>query len=109
MHLWVVWNERNNILWNGGAFKPLIMSAWAIHHLEEYHKFHPLNIKLKKRRVSKWSCPPWGRLKINVDGVFTFDKGHSGIGVVVQNDEGVCIAALARHFPHAISAQHMEE
>ena len=56
----------------------------------------------------KWKFPPTGRLKVNVDGSFHANTGRGGLGVVVRNDRGICIAALAKFIPHAKSALHME-
>lgn len=39
---------------------------------------------------------------------FNMALGQGGIGVVVRNNAGQCVAALARHFPYASSALHME-
>lgn len=31
--LWVIWKERNNILWNGGDFNTFFMATWTTNHL----------------------------------------------------------------------------
>ena len=64
--------------------------------------------KNKQRAPTYWKVPPSGRLKINIDGAFKAESGQGGIGVVVRNENGECIAALARHFPFSGSALHME-
>ncbi|KAL6178236.1 hypothetical protein ACLB2K_049755 [Fragaria x ananassa] len=56
----------------------------------------------------KWECPPSGRLKINIDGSFIDSNRCGGVGVVVRNDMGLGIAAVARPFKHAHSALNME-
>ncbi|PRQ17747.1 putative ribonuclease H-like domain-containing protein [Rosa chinensis] len=52
--------------------------------------------------------PPIGRLKINVDGSFRSESADGGIGVVVRNEFGTCIASMAHYFPHVLSTTHME-
>lgn len=77
-----------------------------LHHLEEYEKLHPHKVKIGCRPVSHWTNPPSGRLKINFDGAFCSDKGKGGLGVVVRNEDGKCIAALQGSLPFVSSALH---
>ncbi|XP_062029869.1 uncharacterized protein LOC133745764 isoform X2 [Rosa rugosa] len=81
---------------------------WCVNQLEEYQKYHPKACKKKNRPMTKWQNPPNGRLKINIDGAFRVDSGNGGISVVVRNDAGMNIAAMARPFVHAHSALNME-
>lgn len=52
MSLWVIWCERNNLVWNNGGFFPLFMATWVSRYLEETFKFHPFKVKNKRRPVS---------------------------------------------------------
>lgn len=108
--LWTIWKERDNILWNQGTFNPLFMATWATNHLAEYKKLHPLKLVNKKRVLTHWKSPPSGRLKVNVDGHFRINEALGGSGVVVRDEHGHCVAALARQLPYATSALyvHME-
>ncbi|XP_062005922.1 uncharacterized protein LOC133723110 [Rosa rugosa] len=47
-------------------------------------------------------------MRINVDGSYRPDFGDGGIGVVIQDEHGMCQAAMARYFPHVLSVFHME-
>lgn len=76
--------------------------------LEEYHSFHPSRTRNKRRPVRQWECPPSGRRKINIDGAYCSASGQRGVGVVVIDEDGRCIAAFARHLCHASSAPIME-
>ncbi|KAL6228112.1 hypothetical protein ACLB2K_002066 [Fragaria x ananassa] len=106
--LWALWTERNNILWKGRSCDPFNMSIWALQFLEDYKKVHnKLKVKMKRAKA-RWSCPPSGRLKLNVDGAFLEDRRVGGIGVVARDEHGVCLVALSRHMPYAQSAMHME-
>ncbi|KAL6210288.1 hypothetical protein ACLB2K_015521 [Fragaria x ananassa] len=106
--LWALWTERNNILWKGRSCDPFNMSIWALQFLEDYKKVHnKLKVKMKRAKA-RWSCPPSGRLKLNVDGAFLEDRRVGGIGVVARDEPGVCLVALSRHMPYAQSAMHME-
>lgn len=65
-------------------------------------------VKNAKRPLSHWKFPPSGRLKINVDGAFRPKQQQGGIGAVVRNESGQCLAAFARPIPFASSALHVE-
>ncbi|KAM5552963.1 hypothetical protein ABKV19_025282 [Rosa sericea] len=49
-----------------------------------------------------------GRLKLNTDGAFLSDTGQGGVGAVIRNEDGLCLAAIARPFSHVRSAFQME-
>ncbi|KAL6211269.1 hypothetical protein ACLB2K_016496 [Fragaria x ananassa] len=77
-------DSRNDVLWNGSLYDLGRMQRKVEDLLLEYQKFHGNKKKKGKRKVTKWVCPPQGRLKINVDGA----SQHGGIGVVVRNEHG---------------------
>ncbi|KAL6180423.1 hypothetical protein ACLB2K_047086 [Fragaria x ananassa] len=84
------------------------MFGWSTALLNEYKECHQHSVSKKKRAISKWSCPPRGRLKVNIDWSFGQELGSGGVGVVVRNYEGECVATFARPFQYALSAFHME-
>lgn len=57
MHLWAIWNARNNIVWNRGGFDAVNMSAGAVNLLHDFQKFHPLISKKKSKKIVCWCCP----------------------------------------------------
>ncbi|XP_024199980.1 uncharacterized protein LOC112203217 [Rosa chinensis] len=108
MSLWAIWTERNNLIWKGASFQPMNMIQWTSKLLEDFQKYHPKTVRKQRRPQTKWKNPPSGRLKINVDGAFRAEDGSGGIGVVVRNETGMGIAALAKPFLHAHSILNME-
>ncbi|XP_061999096.1 uncharacterized protein LOC133716400 [Rosa rugosa] len=108
MALWVIWSERNNVLWNGNFFCASNAAQWASKFLEEYQQLHVHGNAKGKREKTKWQNPPSGRLKVNVDGSYRADYSDGGVGVVIRDENGMCLSALARYFPHASSALHKE-
>lgn len=108
MCLWVIWIERNNMVWNGGYFNAVHMARWVSTTLGEYQKHHPLRTKKQHRTISHWEQPPSGRLKINVDGSFLGELEQGSIGVVARDNLGNCMAALSRSLNHVASAIHAE-
>lgn len=55
---------------------------------------------------ARWSCPPIGYLKINVDGAFHPVEKKGGIGAIVRNKVIVRLTALARSLLFISSAWH---
>ncbi|XP_024190430.1 uncharacterized protein LOC112194420 [Rosa chinensis] len=108
MYLWVIWMERNTVIWKGTCFIACIAGQWASQLLLDYQKLHMAGLTKKTRIKAKWQLPPTGRLKINVDGSYRPEFGDGGIGIVVRDEDGICIATMAHYFPHVISATHME-
>ncbi|XP_024172154.1 uncharacterized protein LOC112178196 [Rosa chinensis] len=108
MLLWALWHERNGVVWKGNSFCPLNIVGWASKLLDDYHKAHPVSRKNKSRPQVKWKLPPRGRLKLNTDGAFHGATGHGGIEAVIRNEDGECLAAIARPFSRVRSAFQME-
>lgn len=67
-----------------------------------------LNDDLNSELLRFGGAPPSGKIKINVNGTFQSENDQGGIGVIVRNENGVCMVALSRHIPHANSAINME-
>ncbi|PRQ23360.1 putative ribonuclease H-like domain-containing protein [Rosa chinensis] len=84
------------------------MIEGACRFLEEYKQAMPTLCRKKPRPVSHWQCPPPGRLKINIDGAYIAEAQKGGVGVVGRDEQGTCVASLARHVPSASLALHME-
>ncbi|XP_062021093.1 uncharacterized protein LOC133737577 [Rosa rugosa] len=108
MLLWALWVERNATVWRGSTFRPLSTAAWASKLLSDYQEVHPTHGKTKIRKRTKWQLPPSGRLKLNTDGAYHGSTGQGGIGAVLRDEFGVCLAAIARPFSHVSSAFQME-
>lgn len=86
----------------------MLAAQWVQKFLEDYQALHVTRKTKSRRTLPKWETPPSGRLKVNVDGSFRANHGDGGIGMVIRDEFGTCVAALAWHFPYAASALHME-
>jgi hypothetical protein len=38
-------------------------------------------------------CPPENEVKINIDAAFNSEYNHGGVGVIIRENKGCCIAA----------------
>jgi hypothetical protein len=50
----------------------------------------------------RWKKPPLGVLKINWDAALLKETQKMGVGVVIRDDRGDCVAALARIVPYIV-------
>ncbi|CAL2227798.1 unnamed protein product [Prunus armeniaca] len=60
------------------------------------------NIVVEK--TSKWSPPPVGKFKLNIDAPYI--PGVGGIGAVIRNDKGEVMAAMTLPLDTATSQKH---
>ncbi|XP_048439701.1 uncharacterized protein LOC125477009 [Pyrus x bretschneideri] len=56
----------------------------------------------------RWSCPPSGRLKLNVDGAWEKENYVGGVGVIIRNDEGSFMGAATYMFMDVFSRIQVE-
>ncbi|ONH95057.1 hypothetical protein PRUPE_7G049300 [Prunus persica] len=79
------------------------------HHLAgEYGSLVKGEPNLIVEKPTKWSPPPAGKYKLNVDAAFIPETGVGGIDVVVRNDKGEVMAAMALPLASATSSKHAE-
>ncbi|KAF7842590.1 putative RNA-directed DNA polymerase [Senna tora] len=58
-------------------------------------------------RDGKWEAPMWREMKVNVDASL-LEQGKGGIGCVVRNFQGRCLAAFAKRMKNIESAELLE-
>ncbi|KAI5318096.1 hypothetical protein L3X38_037804 [Prunus dulcis] len=79
------------------------------HHLAgEYGSLVKGEPKLFVEKPTKWSPPPAGKYKLNVDTAFIPETGVGGIGAVVRNDKGEVMAAMTLPLASTTSSKHAE-
>ncbi|KAI5355370.1 hypothetical protein L3X38_008265 [Prunus dulcis] len=93
----------------GDLFEIATMYLSRAHHLAgEYGSLVEGEPKLFVEKPTKWSPPPAGKYKLNVDAAFIPETGVGGIGAVVRNDKGEVMAAMALPLTRATSSKHAE-
>ncbi|GAA0186748.1 hypothetical protein LIER_34036 [Lithospermum erythrorhizon] len=110
--LWVLWEARNKAIHENRAYSFITIRIrienllFYLGKAELLHYKHwtwdllvaqRLNITVlrtarKPPIVLKWLKPPSGKLKVNTDGAFK--DGFAGLGGVIRNEDGHCIAAI---------------
>ncbi|XP_034207191.1 uncharacterized protein LOC117621041 [Prunus dulcis] len=80
----------------------------AVHLAEEYGDLMRRESNIVIEKASKWSHPPVGKFKLNVDAAYIPDMGVGGIGAVIRNEKGEVMVATALPLHTATSPKHAE-
>ncbi|XP_021802336.1 uncharacterized protein LOC110746423 [Prunus avium] len=108
MLAWAVWNERNNVVWQGKRRSQGELVEGTMRLLDDFQRLHQPPTKVSFGIHAKWQKPPVGVIKINVKGTFRAHNGSGGGGLVARNEDGVFVAAKACFFPWVSSPAHAE-
>ncbi|MCH92536.1 RNA-directed DNA polymerase (Reverse transcriptase) [Trifolium medium] len=90
--LWLIWKHSNQKVFNQTAFDTIVFSKKASLFVEEFNSANPPRMSSPVCAVPKWSLPPIGLFKINVDAG-CFKDGTTGWGLVVRNSAGLVLFA----------------
>lgn len=97
---WVSWLSRNLHVLNNKIEDPQILIAKAEAVMQSYKNISPPHLQsAPERNVNKnlqWSPPPPGWFKVNVDAAVKEYQNKEGLGVVIRNSEGKCMAAAMK-------------
>ncbi|XP_023875934.1 uncharacterized protein LOC111988377 [Quercus suber] len=97
----VVWaetkNGRNEARHSGKQRSGLAVSRSSLRLLEQFQiaNEHPATTAVQNQLV-KWTLPPSGCYKVNVDGAVFSKRKLAAMGVVIRDEEGQLIATLCR-------------
>ncbi|XP_062013785.1 uncharacterized protein LOC133730151 [Rosa rugosa] len=109
MILWATWRNRNAKVW-GGDFKQaseiVPMSLGWLAEFKAARITTPLG--LATRAVPKWSKPPVGFVKLNVDVAFDQTLCRTGLGGVFRDHVGTFLHGFRHSVTIAQSARHAE-
>ena len=72
----------------------------------EYRQPRKQSVPIRTR--DRWSPPPRNRYKINFDSTVFKDEDRAGIGVIIQDSQGMVIASLSQNIPLPYSIVELE-
>ena len=99
MVVWALWNRRNNIHLAKGAIALGQLLQQAQERLQEFSVQQPSTLPTRNNVAVSWQPPARSWYKVNFDGAL-FEKDQcAGIGVVIQNDQGLVMASLSQRIP----------
>ncbi|KAK9986188.1 hypothetical protein SO802_031139 [Lithocarpus litseifolius] len=110
MICWGIWKDWNEIC-HGGKGRPgraVVRSALML--LEEYQSVNESSEAVQESTpmTVKWSLPPQGWYKVNVDGAVFTKRKQTGIRVIIRDDTGAMVAAISKKMAVPFGALEME-
>ncbi|KAL9441066.1 hypothetical protein AB3S75_019689 [Citrus x aurantiifolia] len=95
--LWVIWYDRNKLVFEDLKLDPRLSMAKAEAINEAFRRTQFPEItsggKLQKLKQSVWTPPPQGWLKLNVDAATDSKTSRAGLGAIIRDSSGKCMAA----------------
>ncbi|KAL9450806.1 hypothetical protein AB3S75_012526 [Citrus x aurantiifolia] len=95
--LWVIWYDRNKLVFEDLKLDPRLSMAKAEAIIEAFRRTQFPEItnggKLQKLKQTVWTPPPQGWLKLNVDAATDSKKSCAGLGAIIRDSTGNCMAA----------------
>jgi ribonuclease HI len=95
--IWLLWNNRNQWLWNNEKRKATQLGVQALHMWEEWfavQRFHDsTRVEEQVQHAQQWLPPRHGWIKCNVDAGFHNDGRITSGGWCFRNDVGLFVRA----------------
>jgi hypothetical protein len=98
-----IWLRRNVFIFEHLFMPPMQVILAVKSSLEDYEEVVATLEISRENSCSgrvRWEKPPLGVLKLNWDAALHTETQTMGVGVVIRDDRGDCVAALARVVPY---------
>lgn len=98
---WSLWNNRNTVRHGGQSKQGKAIATDARRYVDKFRVILPSN-PFKPPPISKrWSPPPAGWYKVNVDGDTFKEQRNCGVEVVIRNEKDQMMGAISKkiHYP----------
>ncbi|XP_062155330.1 uncharacterized protein LOC133863403 [Alnus glutinosa] len=97
-----VWLRRNKFVFQRGFIppeQPVLRAKSTASGFQDALQKEPSSNGIVGRTLPKWQVPAGGWLKLNWDAALNMQSKKMGIGIVVRNEKGEFVAAMARVLP----------
>ena len=101
---WAIWYNRNKIVHKALSHHPDQIWCFAKKYI---HEFKSASTRCSQSST-KWTAPPRGSFKINVDGATSENERNSRVGVVIRDVNGNVIAACCNYLQGQYSVEEVE-
>ncbi|KAM1949581.1 hypothetical protein ACFX15_009620 [Malus domestica] len=100
MVCWALWRARNMKLWEEKLEPPEVCTDRAIQWWLEFARTTNTGSErdCRLRNTPRWSVPPQGRIKMNIDGSWNAGRLIAGFGAIIRDSDGSFVAAHAGRF-----------
>ncbi|KAL3813564.1 hypothetical protein ACJIZ3_014832 [Penstemon smallii] len=99
---WWIWFSRNKLLWEGLNIMPHSLCSFAYgffnRHQSSLSNLRSIQVN---RAIAKWTPPPSGCIKMNMEAAVCSSGKTIGIGLIARNSIGECVGwrGLTIHLP----------
>ena len=109
--VWMVWHRRNALRITNKLFPiqqvlPEVQAIRAAFVSSIPPKPPHPPVRDSERVI--WKLPPWPRHKVNFDGAVFREENSAGVGVVIRDEQGLMVAAMADKIPLPYSVTAVE-
>jgi ribonuclease HI len=110
--LWHIWDARNSAREGDQMVHPRVVADKVLAYIQMIatHLYKP---PISHRRetnssVLRWSPPPFRTVLINVDAAICSESRRMGVGVVIRDHNGQCLAACSEYITEVTSPEFAE-
>ena len=87
--IWLLWKERNNVVFKGQNFRPGVHNEALFQALEFLHYVMDPKTPGSRRMIQiRWEKPSPGWVCLNIDGSALGNPGRAGCGGIIRNEHG---------------------
>ena len=107
---WGIWKDRNERRMGGNGKQGRVILKTSLHLVDEYQMAFGVSkvaAPMAKPMIT-WRPPARDQYKVNVDGAVFKHRKQAGVGVVIQDKNGVVIAALSKLVNAPLEAVEIE-
>ena len=107
----MVWNQRNKVRVNQQAVLLLQVAEQAEQKLAQFRaNWQNTEVQVTDRNIGglRWSSPQDGLVKINFDRAVFSESNQFGVGVVIQDNNGVVLASCSKKIHQAYKPDEVE-
>ena len=95
--IWLLWKERNNVVFRGQNFRPGVHSEALFQALEFLHCVLDPKIPGSRRMIRiRWEKPSPDWVRLNIDGSTLGNPGRAGCGCIIWNEHGDWLGGFSR-------------
>ena len=106
---WFIWYNRNQVIHEANFSSALQIQESAQSLVQDFTNVNSISLQHSSPSQPKWTPPPCGLFKVNVDGATSQDHKPSSIGAIIRNSEGSVIAAMSKTLTAQFSVEEVED
>ena len=105
----LIWMSRNKAAFRVACLPLEKIPEQACTLVHEFHHLRPVHAKIPRTaRAVQWKPPPPGMVKVNFNDAIFSTHSSTGLGMIIQDQAGLVLAALSQKIPLPTSMETVE-